>query len=129
MDGYSLIGAGFSLPVVESTGKRWRQAKLPREVAFGIRPERVVVAHKPAGRGTGQGGGALGGASRQPFNSVATNGRATRRWCQPITHLASTASFGLGYGLSFIIYWIATLEFRFNPRPDKGKYGGETHGQ
>ena len=44
----SLIGAGFSLPVVESTGKRWRQAKLPREVAFGIRPERVVVAHKPA---------------------------------------------------------------------------------
>ena len=43
----SLIGPGFNLPVDESAGQRWRRGKLPRELAFGIRPERVIVAPKP----------------------------------------------------------------------------------
>jgi hypothetical protein len=43
----SLIGPGFNLPVDESAGQRWRRGKLPRAVAFGIRPERVIVAPKP----------------------------------------------------------------------------------
>lgn len=40
----SVVAAGFSLPVDESVSQRWRGAKLPRRIAFGIRPERVVVA-------------------------------------------------------------------------------------
>ena len=43
----SVVGSGFSLPVEESTSKHWRSAKLPRQIAFGIRPERVVVAANP----------------------------------------------------------------------------------
>ena len=43
----SLIGPGFNLPVDESAGQRWRRGKLPRAIAFGIRPERVIVAPKP----------------------------------------------------------------------------------
>jgi ABC-type sugar transport system ATPase subunit len=44
----SLMGSGFKLPFDESTGQRLRRAKLPRELAFGIRPERVMVVPKPA---------------------------------------------------------------------------------
>jgi ABC-type sugar transport system ATPase subunit len=43
----SLIGPGFNLPVDESADQRWRRGKLPRELAFGIRPERVIVAPRP----------------------------------------------------------------------------------
>ena len=43
----ALIGPGFSLPVDQSVGQRWQRAKLPRELAFGIRPERVIVAARP----------------------------------------------------------------------------------
>jgi ABC-type sugar transport system ATPase subunit len=43
----SVIGRGFSLPVDESASQRWRAAKLPRQIAFGIRPERVVVTPNP----------------------------------------------------------------------------------
>jgi ABC-type sugar transport system ATPase subunit len=43
----SVIGRGFSLPVDESACQRWRAAKSPRQIAFGIRPERVVVAPNP----------------------------------------------------------------------------------
>ena len=42
--GLSLSGRGFSLLVNESTSHRWRAANPPRQIAFGIRPERVVVA-------------------------------------------------------------------------------------
>jgi ABC-type sugar transport system ATPase subunit len=43
----SLMGPGFNLPVDESAGQRWRRAKLPRELCFGIRPERIMVVPKP----------------------------------------------------------------------------------
>lgn len=43
----SLIGPGFNLPVDENVGQRWRRARLLRELAFGIRPERVIVVAKP----------------------------------------------------------------------------------
>jgi ABC-type sugar transport system ATPase subunit len=42
-----LVGPGFNVPVEETTGQHWRRGALPREVAFGIRPERVIVASKP----------------------------------------------------------------------------------
>jgi multiple sugar transport system ATP-binding protein len=45
--GLSVIGRGFSLPVSESTSHRWSAAKPARQIAFGIRPERVVVAPNP----------------------------------------------------------------------------------
>jgi len=44
----SVTGAGFKLLVGESTGQRWHQTKLPRQIAFGIRPERVIVAPNQA---------------------------------------------------------------------------------
>lgn len=44
----ALIGTGFSLPVEESEGRHWRQMQLPRQLAFGVRPERVVVAPGPS---------------------------------------------------------------------------------
>lgn len=43
----SLIGTGFTLAVEESDGQRWRQLKLPPQLAFGVRPERVIVAPAP----------------------------------------------------------------------------------
>jgi ABC-type sugar transport system ATPase subunit len=43
----SLMGPGFNFPVEENAGQRWRRAKLPRVLAFGIRPERVMVVPKP----------------------------------------------------------------------------------
>jgi len=43
----SLIGPGFNLPVDGSIGQRWRRGRLPRELAFGVRPERVIVSAKP----------------------------------------------------------------------------------
>jgi ABC-type sugar transport system ATPase subunit len=43
----SLIGTEFNLPVEESKAQRWRQMKLPRRIAFGVRPERVIVAPSP----------------------------------------------------------------------------------
>ena len=43
----SLIGPGFNLPVDESTVHRWRGGTLPRKLAFGIRPERIIVAPQP----------------------------------------------------------------------------------
>jgi multiple sugar transport system ATP-binding protein len=44
-----LIGAGFSLTLSESEGRRWRTRSLPRQLAFGVRPERVIVAPAPSG--------------------------------------------------------------------------------
>lgn len=46
--GLSLVGPGFSLPLAESECGRWRQTDLPRRLAFGIRPERVIVAPAPS---------------------------------------------------------------------------------
>ena len=43
----SLTGAGFSLPIDETDGWRLRNTKLPQQVAFGIRPERIIVAPTP----------------------------------------------------------------------------------
>jgi ABC-type sugar transport system ATPase subunit len=43
----SLIGAGFSLPFDQSVGSRWQRTKLPRRLAFGVRPERVIVEPQP----------------------------------------------------------------------------------
>jgi ABC-type sugar transport system ATPase subunit len=40
----SVVARGFSLPVDESASKHWHGAILPRQIAFGIRPERVIVA-------------------------------------------------------------------------------------
>jgi multiple sugar transport system ATP-binding protein len=40
----AVIGSGFNLAVDESASRQWREAKLPRRIAFGIRPERVIVA-------------------------------------------------------------------------------------
>jgi multiple sugar transport system ATP-binding protein len=43
----SVIGPGFSVSVDEAASRRWRAAKPPRQIAFGVRPERVVVAPSP----------------------------------------------------------------------------------
>ncbi len=43
----SLVGSGFNLPVDTSASQRWRRSTLPRELAFGIRPERVIVCPNP----------------------------------------------------------------------------------
>jgi ABC-type sugar transport system ATPase subunit len=40
----SLRGQGFSVPIEESDAGRLRAAKLPRQLAFGIRPEKITVA-------------------------------------------------------------------------------------
>jgi ABC-type sugar transport system ATPase subunit len=43
----SVIGRGYSLPIDEITGRYWRAAKLPRQIALGVRPESVIVAPTP----------------------------------------------------------------------------------
>jgi multiple sugar transport system ATP-binding protein len=45
----SLSGPGFRLVADERASKCWRTMKLPPQVAFGVRPERIVVAAKPTG--------------------------------------------------------------------------------
>lgn len=46
----SLVGVGFNLSLDENASGRLRQTKLPRQMAFGIRPERIAVAPKATDR-------------------------------------------------------------------------------
>jgi ABC-type sugar transport system ATPase subunit len=43
----ALAGSGFRLPFEPSRGDRWQQMKLPQQIAFGVRPEHVIVAPGP----------------------------------------------------------------------------------
>ena len=44
-----LAGGGFNLSFESGPGDRMQQMKLPRQIAFGIRPEQVIVAPGPRG--------------------------------------------------------------------------------
>ena len=43
-----LLGAGFKVALSESEGNRWRAMSLPRQLSFGVRPERMIVAAGPS---------------------------------------------------------------------------------
>jgi ABC-type sugar transport system ATPase subunit len=43
----SLSGSGFNVPVDQRTSQYWKRMTTSRDVAFGVRPERIVVASEP----------------------------------------------------------------------------------
>jgi multiple sugar transport system ATP-binding protein len=45
---FYLAGAGFKVPLGGSGGRDWPPRTLPRKLAFGIRPERLVVSPSPS---------------------------------------------------------------------------------